>query len=64
MPRSSSRSESARTRSPHGSRRGYFEPGSGDEIERAYYRGLLTDDEIGRLTERNKGALEQAARSV
>ncbi|AWK76698.1 hypothetical protein CBI38_33810 (plasmid) [Rhodococcus oxybenzonivorans] len=41
-----------------------YEPGSWDEIERAYYRGLLTDDEIGRLTERNTDALEQAARSA
>ncbi|MFC9355847.1 helix-turn-helix domain-containing protein [Rhodococcus sp. NPDC057014] len=41
-----------------------YEAGSWDEIERAYYRGLLTDDEIGRLMERNKDALEQAARSA
>lgn len=41
-----------------------YEPGSWDEIERAYYRGLLTDEEIGRLMECNKDALEQAARSA
>ncbi|MBC2637659.1 winged helix-turn-helix transcriptional regulator [Rhodococcus wratislaviensis] len=41
-----------------------YEPGSWDEIERAYCRGLLTDDEIGRLMERNKDALEQAVRSA
>jgi len=41
-----------------------YESGSWDEIERAYFRGLLTDDEIGRLMERNKDALEKAARSA
>lgn len=41
-----------------------YEPGSWDEIERAYYRGLLHDDEVGRLVERNKDALERAARSA
>ncbi|MFC9557601.1 helix-turn-helix domain-containing protein [Rhodococcus sp. NPDC056960] len=41
-----------------------YEAGSWDEIERAYYRGLLTDDEIGQLMDRNRGALEQAARSA
>jgi len=41
-----------------------YEPGSWDEIERAYYRGLLTNDEIGRLVGRNKDALEHAARSA
>ncbi|MDT2006201.1 hypothetical protein FXW78_18550 [Rhodococcus opacus] len=41
-----------------------YEAGSWDEIERAYYRGLLTDDEVGRLMERNKDALDKAARSA
>ncbi len=41
-----------------------YEPGSWDEIERAYCRGLLTDEEIGRLMERNKDALQRAARSA
>lgn len=49
---------------PAGTSADAYEPGSWDEIERAYYRGLLTDEEIGRLMECNKDALEQAARSA
>ncbi|MGW0022264.1 winged helix-turn-helix domain-containing protein [Rhodococcus sp. NPDC003382] len=41
-----------------------YEPGSWDEIERAFYRGQLTENELGRLMDKNKAALEQAARSA
>ena len=41
-----------------------YTPGSWDEIERAFYRGQLTEDELGRLMEKNKDALERAARSA
>lgn len=41
-----------------------YYPGSWDDIERAYYRGLLTEDEVSQLMERNKDALERAARSA
>ncbi|WP_411742732.1 winged helix-turn-helix domain-containing protein [Rhodococcus sp. IEGM 1366] len=41
-----------------------YERGSWDDIERAYYRRLLTEDEVSQLMERNKDALERAARGA
>lgn len=41
-----------------------YEPGSWDEIERAFYRGQLTEDELAQLMDKNKDKLEQAARSA
>jgi hypothetical protein len=41
-----------------------YGPGSWDEVERAYCRGHLTEDELGRLMERNKDALGRAALSA
>lgn len=41
-----------------------YEPGSWDEVERAFYRGQLSDDELGRLMDKNKAGLERAARSA
>jgi hypothetical protein len=41
-----------------------YEPGSWDDVERAFYRGQLTEDELGRLMDKNKDGLERAARSA
>ncbi|MGU3586683.1 winged helix-turn-helix domain-containing protein [Rhodococcus sp. C26F] len=41
-----------------------YEPGSWDDVERAFYRGQLTEDELARLMDKNKDKLEQAARSA
>jgi hypothetical protein len=41
-----------------------YEPGSWDDVERAFYRGQLTEGELARLMDKNKDALEQAARSA
>lgn len=37
--------------------------GGWDEVERAYYRGLLSDHEFSRLVERHKELIERAARA-
>lgn len=37
--------------------------GDWDDIEQAYYRDRLTDDEFTRLVERHKTQLERAARA-
>lgn len=41
-----------------------YEPGSWDEVERAFYRGQLSEDELARLMNKNQDKLEQAARSA
>ena len=41
-----------------------YEPGSWDEVERAFYRGQLTEDELALLMDTNKDGLERAARSA
>lgn len=40
-----------------------YVPGSWDEIERAYYRGHLSDDELAQLMARHRDALTRAASS-
>lgn len=41
-----------------------YEPGSWDDVERAFYRSQLSADELRQLIDRNKDKLDQAARSA